>query len=448
LRPETAPSNRPDAAVRDRTPNIAPHKRPVMRLFLPKSQRPPNRRTAWWAREDSNLQPDRYERPALTIELRALASAAQAAADARSPIQCRAGPDNRGGAGGLGGRPDPRATRLACGQAGTHARGGDRKGAGEPARHQAAFGPQPDSVMHVGSESRWAPKLPGAERGTVNGMLPDFRFVLGAMLAIALLAVAGLGLVTSVQLVREAHMGPLEDQRSLAFAGHAAERNPFYDPDSARRFEGLAGKIDGPVAPARLETPAETSPVAPIIAPSIAPLSPEERTASIPTHPLDPDFAPDIVRGKTPESDPPHLDPPQLPDTPAPVMIAAPHAEAADPPAPAATGSGAPLADRVASLPPTSPGAPLPQEAPAPAQPQAAGDRPQGSLPPAPRPRPKPQFHRRIARAHIRRIDVAGPQTLPNSGFAPWQGYDNQFTGTTTKKTAGKLTGTPANRPQ
>jgi hypothetical protein len=27
--------------------------------------------TRWWAREDSNLQPDRYERPALTIELRA-----------------------------------------------------------------------------------------------------------------------------------------------------------------------------------------------------------------------------------------------------------------------------------------------------------------------------------------------------------------------------------------
>src|SRR5262245_42786145 len=31
-------------------------------------------RTAWWAREDSNLQPDRYERPALTIELRARAA--------------------------------------------------------------------------------------------------------------------------------------------------------------------------------------------------------------------------------------------------------------------------------------------------------------------------------------------------------------------------------------
>ena len=28
-------------------------------------------RTAWWARQDSNLQPDRYERSALTVELRA-----------------------------------------------------------------------------------------------------------------------------------------------------------------------------------------------------------------------------------------------------------------------------------------------------------------------------------------------------------------------------------------
>ena len=28
----------------------------------------------WWARQDSNLQPDRYERPALTIELQAPAA--------------------------------------------------------------------------------------------------------------------------------------------------------------------------------------------------------------------------------------------------------------------------------------------------------------------------------------------------------------------------------------
>ena len=30
----------------------------------------------WWARQDSNLQPDRYERPALTIELQAPPQAA------------------------------------------------------------------------------------------------------------------------------------------------------------------------------------------------------------------------------------------------------------------------------------------------------------------------------------------------------------------------------------
>ena len=29
------------------------------------------RKQEWWARQDSNLQPDRYERPALTIELQA-----------------------------------------------------------------------------------------------------------------------------------------------------------------------------------------------------------------------------------------------------------------------------------------------------------------------------------------------------------------------------------------
>src|SRR5262245_50086988 len=38
-----------------------------------------NRRNAWWAREDSNLQPDRYERSALTIELRARCVRTQAA---------------------------------------------------------------------------------------------------------------------------------------------------------------------------------------------------------------------------------------------------------------------------------------------------------------------------------------------------------------------------------
>jgi hypothetical protein len=34
-----------------------------------------DRDAPWWAGQDSNLQPDRYERPALTIELPALRGA-------------------------------------------------------------------------------------------------------------------------------------------------------------------------------------------------------------------------------------------------------------------------------------------------------------------------------------------------------------------------------------
>jgi hypothetical protein len=44
--------------------------------------------TAWWAREDSNLQPDRYERSALTIELRARLAA-------KMPIRLYATPHPR-----------------------------------------------------------------------------------------------------------------------------------------------------------------------------------------------------------------------------------------------------------------------------------------------------------------------------------------------------------------
>src|SRR6516165_6024327 len=48
----------------------------------------------WWAREDSNLQPDRYERSALTIELRALTNVllSMRTADAQRPLSCPADP--------------------------------------------------------------------------------------------------------------------------------------------------------------------------------------------------------------------------------------------------------------------------------------------------------------------------------------------------------------------
>jgi hypothetical protein len=47
-------------------------------------------RSVWWARQDSNLQPDRYERPALTIELQAPPrAAARRPATVPSPLTMR-----------------------------------------------------------------------------------------------------------------------------------------------------------------------------------------------------------------------------------------------------------------------------------------------------------------------------------------------------------------------
>jgi hypothetical protein len=319
--------------------------------------------------------------------------------------------------------------------------------------------------MHVMGESRsmrrdWipqsavpAPTRPGAERATVNSMLPDFRFALGALLAITLLAVTGLGLVTSVRLMHEARIGPLEDSHGLAYAGHA-EWNQFYDPDGARRFEGL-NKTEGPLAETRIETPAETSGLAPVSVPvsapvgaPIAPSNPLEQTASNPPDRPEPDVVPliaPLASSKTPETDPP-----PLVETPAATTAAPPVTGVPAPDIPGETRSGAPPAERVASAPAASPGADLREGTEAltsaPAQPQA-GILPPDATPPTPRVRPKPHFRKKIVRAHFRRVAPANRQTVQSSGFsnAPWPGTDNQFTGATGKKS--NFT-TLSNRPQ
>jgi hypothetical protein len=250
-----------------------------------------------------------------------------------------------------------------------------------------------------------------AEHGTVNGMLPDFRFVLGAVLALTMLAVGGLGLVTSVQLAREAHMAPLEQSRSLAFAGHA-ERNQFYDPDAARRFEALAGKTEAPVAEARLEPPAET-PALPEAAPAMTapPVAPVEVTAAIPAQRavVAPDDAPPSIGDRAPAP-----------------AVSAP------------SETSPPEGERIASLPAPSPGSEPRDEAETPAQPQAADAEPLES-PPTPRARPRFHAHRRFARARFRTIPALAQQ-FENSGFPPpWPGYENQFTARTTRM--GRLTG-------
>jgi hypothetical protein len=290
-------------------------------------------------------------------------------------------------------------------------------------------------------------------------MLPDFRFVLGAILAIALPAVAGLGLVTSVKLAQEARMNPIEDARSLAFAGHA-QWNQFYDPDGARRFEGLGG--NAPATPARLEAPAEISEIAapvaaPVMAPTVIPnVPPEDQTASLPAHQPDPVMGavdpPNLADEKPPASDPSRTDSPQLPETAAAVTMVG----ALAPEVPAPPGASAPSAERVASAPTLVPGSDLRQEPQAEPRPEA-----QAPLeatvdplqnPPTPRMRPKPLFHRRIVRAHIHRVAPVSQQTTQNAGFPPspsWPGYDNQYTGANTaNKTTGRLPGTLTNRPQ
>jgi hypothetical protein len=297
-------------------------------------------------------------------------------------------------------------------------------------------------------------------------MLPDFRFALGALLAITLIAVAGLGLVTSVRLAREARIGPLDDSRSLAYAGHA-EWNQFYDPDGARRFEGLAGKTESPVAEPPRAPPPEAAATAPA---EPAPAAPEERTASLPSdrrEPTDrrePEIAPvvaPIIAAKPPETDPPKSDPP--PET-APAAIAAlpaepasapapgapvPVASAPDAPAPSASAPEAPPAERVASAPATLPEPALAGETRAPAaasiQPQAGGDAQADPATPTPRARPKFHFHKKVVRLHIHhpvRQQSAQSPGIPASN-APWPGYDNQFTGTAARKN-----GALASRPQ
>jgi len=120
--------------------------------------------------------------------------------------------------------------------------------------------------------------FPGARAGqagrvTVKRMLPNFRFVIGAVLATMLLAVAGLGLFTATRLTHQAKVGPLETSRNLAFDDRS-DWNQFYDPENARRFEELVRRSDS-AAQQAADAPAEAPPagaaVVVVVPPSDAP---------------------------------------------------------------------------------------------------------------------------------------------------------------------------------
>ena len=110
-----------------------------------------------------------------------------------------------------------------------------------------------------------------------EGMLPNLRFVIGAILATAFLGAASVGLFATVRSPHQAKVGPLEASRTEAF-GDRADWNQFADPDAARRFGSLtrmAEAIEIMPQPA----PAEPTPAAP---PAAAPAGDDHQSESVP----------------------------------------------------------------------------------------------------------------------------------------------------------------------
>jgi hypothetical protein len=112
-------------------------------------------------------------------------------------------------------------------------------------------------------------------------MLPDFRFVIGAILALIVLGVAALGLTTAARLSHEAKVGPPEATRSVAF-DERADWNQFSDPSLARRFDVLARQPEGgPATPVPDPVAATEIPQATLAVPAVEAPAAAERAASI-----------------------------------------------------------------------------------------------------------------------------------------------------------------------
>ena len=116
-------------------------------------------------------------------------------------------------------------------------------------------------------------------------MLPDLRFVFGALMIIAITGMIGVGLFVSARLFNQAKMGPIESGRNLAFTD-SAEWNQFYEPGSVRRFVGLARQGEareiGDLPPEHRSHPA--APAA--LAVDLAPVEVAEQDDGVETAPL------------------------------------------------------------------------------------------------------------------------------------------------------------------
>jgi hypothetical protein len=231
-------------------------------------------------------------------------------------------------------------------------------------------------------------------RGAVNGMVPDLRFVLGASLAIAMLAVAGFGLAISSQLLHQARVNPVESTQSLAYAGRA-EDNPFYDPSSALRF--TKAKADDPAVPLLMAKPPNPIPT--------PPATPEEPITT-PANRIEANVAGDKA------ADPPPAIEPAAAETLMP-------SEGTKPPEGSAGAAASPAVEteRVANAPAVSPAADIRKDEDPPSPAENAAE----SAPPAPA--TKPVHHR--PRPKVARAPRPGEQGFQYSGFPT--GYTQQW---------------------
>jgi len=102
-------------------------------------------------------------------------------------------------------------------------------------------------------------------------MLPDLRFLIGAVVATALLGVAALGLTAAVHIAHQSKIGPMEASRMLAYTPNEArsglDQGPFagvtVSPGGMRPAPPDPPSVDAPPAPAvrTAETRSEAAPL-------------------------------------------------------------------------------------------------------------------------------------------------------------------------------------------
>ena len=157
-------------------------------------------------------------------------------------------------------------------------------------------------------------------------MLPDLRFAIGAVLAIAVLGAISVGLLATVRLTSQSKVGPLESSRNLTFADRS-DWNQFYHPDSLRRFEALRRQreeaaADRPAGVVAMSEAADVSESEVGGAPTDAMTPPDGAAAEVPAGPqlVLPDAARDAAVEKSRASRRRRTSPPPPPRPPSPPL--------------------------------------------------------------------------------------------------------------------------------